>query len=110
VDDSIVEDDVWKNNLSGLSSSGGDENSGSVGGDGELNSVVGGDVDASVWESSREDCDWLVDCVVEEEIRELELVECSQVRVVEGHCNVGWDEDGDWVGCGELGLSWSRDV
>jgi len=103
VNDSIVEDNVWENNLSGKSSLGGDENSGGVGDNGEIVVVIGWDGETSRWESSREESDMAGNCVVAEEFRDLELVESSQVCCC--NCNVGWDEDGDWVGGGKSGLS-----
>jgi len=110
VDDSVVEDDVWKNNLSGVSSSGSDENSGSVCSDVDLVVVISVDAQGSSWESSREDGKWAADSVVEEEFRELELVECGNVCNVVCQCRVDWDEDGDWVGGREGGLSLHANV
>jgi len=110
VDDSVAEDDVRENDLSGFSSEGGDENSSVVGEDGDVLVVVGDDGGVSSWESSREDCDWQVDCVVEEQLRELERVEAGQVGEIWSNCGVDWDEDGDRVGGGEGGLCWHGDA
>jgi uncharacterized protein YceK len=94
MNDSTIENNVWKKNLSGCSSLGSNENSGCVADDGEASSVISWNAETG-WESCREESDRKVDSMVEDELRDLDLVVSGQVHSIKSR--VDWSKDGDWV-------------